>query len=133
MKKRIIMSMELDEVSACRTPAQSLARATIAKSASPAPVAIHANHITAAGHAALAALVAAYNADPITKSETGNLSNMSQYQNLLKSFSDKHGVSRQEAHNRLIASDPEAIEAAYAADEQADAKRQREAEGRTSY
>lgn len=126
-ERKIINSLKISEISAVDRPAQAHAVATIMKSAAP----IIAQPVTCSptpeGNAALLKMLAAIRGEPITKSRSEESRTMSNetscYESLLKSFSDKHGVSIQKAAEKLMRDDPDAVRDAYDADENREAAR----------
>ncbi|WP_237352477.1 hypothetical protein [Rhizobium leguminosarum] len=134
-----LKNIKLDEVSLVERGANQFANVALIKTADPVPVAgpvaFSANDITPEGQVMLAKMLAAIRSETFTKSATHHeeVPTMSHYESLLKSFSDRHGVSRQKAHERLMESDPEKISDSYALDEAQAAKRLRDAQNATSY
>jgi len=128
-KFRRIVSMELSEVSACHTPAQSLAVATLQKSA-PEPTSF--TKATPAGMAAIAALSAAMKSEPVTKSkEPVIMSDNRTTAEIIKSRRERDGGSDLEAFNAV--KDSREFAEAYDKEEAETAELRRRTQERTSY
>ncbi|MBY3184169.1 hypothetical protein HFO24_21235 [Rhizobium laguerreae] len=123
-ERKIVKNLTLREISGVTIPAQSGAVVTIMKSADPVvtpPATFNPSEISPEGQSMLAKMLAAtYSADPITKSateESHNMSNETHYDRLVRSYSDRHGVSLQKAASKIMEDDVDAVTAAYDADE----------------
>ncbi|NZD54187.1 hypothetical protein H0Z56_30855 [Rhizobium leguminosarum] len=119
-----LKNIKLDEVSLVEHGANRFADVALIKSADPVvtpPATFNPSEISPEGQSMLAKMLAAiYSADPITKSateESHNMSNETHYDRLVRSYSDRHGVSLQKAASKIMEDDADALAAAYDADE----------------
>ncbi|MBB2714075.1 hypothetical protein N2597_04360 [Rhizobium sophoriradicis] len=115
-----LKNIELAEVSLVERGANQFANVAIWKSAAPviAPPATYTP--TPEGEALLTKMLAAIRGEAITKShneEPHNMSNETRYDRLVKSYSDRHGVSIAKAAQKLMEDDREAVAEAYEKDE----------------
>ncbi|NEJ80713.1 hypothetical protein GR268_29015 [Rhizobium leguminosarum] len=124
-----LKNIKLDEVSLVEHGANQFANVAMIKSADPVvtpPATFNPSDISPEGLATLQELAAIYSADPITKSqneESHNMSNETHYDRLVRSYSDRHGVSLQKAASKIMDDDVDAVADAYNRDEEEAVKR----------